>query len=79
MSFVLPSPEASEGQSVGTGHCVPYVQQASRAPQTLQWKRGKLVKGDFTIRKGMAIARFGDDGKYTNSVDGTSHAAIYLR
>jgi hypothetical protein len=55
------------------------VQQASRAPQTLQWKRGKKVKGDFTIRKGTAIATFSADGKYTNSVDGTSHAAIYLR
>jgi len=79
MSFISLNPEFGKGQSVGTGHCVPYVQQTSKAPPTSQWKKGKRVKGDFTIQKGTAIATFSADGKYTNSVDGTSHAAIYLR
>jgi hypothetical protein len=79
MSFISLSPETSKGQSIGTGHCVPYVQQASNAPATAQWKKGRKVRGDTTIQKGTAIATFSADGKYTNSLDGTSHAAIYLR
>lgn len=79
MAFISLNPESRVGQSVGTGHCVPYVQDASRAPQTVQWRRGRKVKGDATILKGTAIATFGPDGTYTNSVDGTSHAAIYFR
>ena len=63
---------------VGTGHCVPFVQDASGAPNTSAWKRGRLVKGDSTVLKGTAIATFNSEGRYTNSTDGTSHAAIYL-
>lgn len=79
MGFISPNPEVNEGKSIGTGHCVPYVQIASGAPETAKWTRGGKVKGDFTIPKGTAIATFSADGKYTNSVDGTSHAAIYLK
>lgn len=79
MAFISPNPESGEGKSFGTGHCVPYVQESSRAPQTAQWRRGRKVKGDATILRGTAIATFGPDGTYTNSVDGTSHAAVYLR
>lgn len=79
MAFISPNPNATEGQSIGTGHCVPYVQNASGAPETAQWTRGKKVRGDLTIAKGTAIATFGPDKTYTNSLDGTSHAAIYLR
>lgn len=79
MGFIAPIPGANEGKSVGTGHCVPYVQQASGAPQTAKWTKGRKVRGDLAIPKGTAIATFGADGTYTNSVDGTSHAAIYLK
>jgi hypothetical protein len=63
---------------VGTGHCVPFVQEASGAPQTSLWKRGKRVRGDYGIRVGTAIATFSAEGRYTNSLDGTSHAAMYV-
>jgi hypothetical protein len=36
------------------------------------------VRGDSTIQVGAAIATFGSNGTYTNSTDGTSHAAIYV-
>lgn len=63
---------------VGTGHCVPFVREATGAPPALTWKRGRAVKGDHTIIKGAAIATFNAEGKYTNSTDGTSHAAIFI-
>ncbi len=64
--------------SVGTGQCVPLVQQATGAPHTSQWHRGALVKGNMNIRPGTAIATFDADGRYGNHTDGRSHAAIYL-
>ncbi len=64
--------------SVGTGECVPLVQQATGAPHTSQWRRGALVKGDPNLRPGTAIATFDEDGHYGNHTDGRSHAAIYL-
>jgi hypothetical protein len=63
---------------VGTGHCVPFVQEATGAPHSGNWNRGKQVKGNTTILKGTAIATFNAEGKYTNSLDGTSHAAVYI-
>ena len=39
---------------------------------------GVQVRGDLTIQPGTAIATFDNNGKYTNSTDGTSHAAIYV-
>jgi hypothetical protein len=78
MAYVASKPESYSGKAVGTGQCVAFVQQASGAPQTLHWVRGKKVKGDLTILKGTAIATFNAQGKYTNSLDGTSHAAIYV-
>ncbi len=78
MAYIAKSPESYDGQVVGTGHCVPFVQTASGAPQTGLWTRGGLVKGDLTVKSGTAIATFSDQGKYTNSLDGTSHAAIYV-
>jgi hypothetical protein len=53
------------------------VQTASGAPPTRAWKRGLKVKGNSTIQPGTAIATFDANGKYTNSKDLTSHAAIY--
>lgn len=78
MSYIASKPDNYSGKEVGTGQCVAFVQQASGAPQTLLWTRGKKVKGDLTIPKGTAIATFDAQGKYTNSLDGTSHAAIYV-
>lgn len=79
MAFIALNPRSYEGTPVGTGHCVPFVQEASGAPETAAWKRGDRVKGNRAIQTGTAIATFGINGKYTNSLDGTSHAAIYVR
>jgi len=78
MPFIANDPERFLGQSVGTGHCVPYVQAASGAPLTRDWQRGALVKGG-NIPRGTAIATFDADGTYGNHLDGSSHAAILLR
>jgi len=78
MAYIAPQANNYDGKVVGTGQCVAFVQQASGAPQTVQWRQGKKVKGDLTIAKGTAIATFSAQGKYTNSLDGTSHAAIYV-
>ncbi|MCU1294224.1 MAG: hypothetical protein JWP08_3074 [Bryobacterales bacterium] len=78
MAYIASNPKSYDGKVAGTGQCVSFVQQASGAPQTALWKRGKKVKGDLTITKGTAIATFNAVGKYTNSLDGTSHAAIYI-
>lgn len=42
------------------------------------WRRGAKVQGNLTIKPGTAIATFGLDGRYGNTEDGASHAAIYL-
>ena len=78
MAYIATNPESYSGKVVGTGQCVPFVQEASGAPNTQMWKQGKQVKGNLMIAKGTAIATFDSAGQYTNSIDGTSHAAIYV-
>src|SRR5260370_36977265 len=78
MPYIAMKPEALKATAVGSGQCVAFVQEASGAPLTSFWKKGSLAKGNLTIQKGTAIATFGASGKYTNSTDGTSHAAIYV-
>ena len=77
MAYIANSPETSSGKVIGSGQCVAFVQQASAAPLTAQWTRGQKAKENPTLQKGSAIATFDANGKYTNSTDGTSHAAIY--
>ncbi len=76
MSYVCTDPESYEGQAVGTGHCVVYVQKASGAPKAKEWKEGEKVRDSLLIQKGTAIATF-VDGKYLNKPTG-NHAAIYI-
>lgn len=76
MSYTCADPESFEGQAVGTGHCVVYVQKASEAPKAKEWKEGEKVRGRLQIQKGTAIATF-VEGKYLNKPTG-NHAAIYL-
>jgi hypothetical protein len=78
MAYIATAPETYQGQVVGSGQCVAFVQQASGAPLTANWSQGDLVRGNSTIQPGTAIATFGPEGTYTNSTDGTSHAAIYM-
>jgi hypothetical protein len=69
--YVADNPEKWAGRpSVGTGECVPLVQQATGAPRSTQWRPGVQVQGNTAIRPGTAIATF--DSHYSG------HAAIYL-
>ena len=77
MSYVAPDVNAYMGTSVPDGQCVAYVKAAAGCPATPQWREGAKVKGaDLAV--GTAIATF-QNGRYTNSPGGQSHAAIYLR
>lgn len=67
------------GQSVGSGQCVALLQAADpNLGRTATWSEGGSVRGDTSLQPGTAIATFGPNGTYTNSTDGSSHAAIYL-
>ena len=67
------------GQYVGTGQCVALVQATdSSVGLTATWAQGAAVQGNTSLQPGTAIATFGANGTYTNSMDGSSHAAIYL-
>ena len=66
-------------QSVGTGQCVALVQAAdSSIGLTATWTQGSAVQGNTSLQPGTVIATFGSNDTYTNSTDGSSHAAIYL-
>ena len=65
-------------RTVGDGHCVAFVREASGAPHTSQWRRGPLVRGLADAPAGLAIATFGPDERYGNHTDGRSHAAILI-
>jgi hypothetical protein len=63
----------------GKTECVEFVRQASGAPQTSLWKKGKKVSeariGE--IPRTTAVATFDDKGRYPTDGLG-KHAAIYL-
>lgn len=63
----------------GRTECVEFVRQATSAPQTISWKKGKKVSdAKFgEILRGTAIATFDSSGKYPTDALG-KHAAIYL-
>jgi hypothetical protein len=77
MAYVCSRPESYEGQKVGNGECVAFVQEAARAPTAALWKKGVAVRANSNLRKGTAIATFDAHGRYTNLSTG-NHAAIYL-
>ncbi|MGI8769958.1 MAG: BPSL0067 family protein [Acidobacteriaceae bacterium] len=78
MAYIALNPEAYNNQCVGTGQCVAFVQKASGAPATSLWKQGTKVRGNLGVRKGTAIATFEANGKYGNTMDSTSHGAIFV-
>ncbi len=78
MPYMAQNPHLHNGRVIGTGHCVAFVQEASRAPHTSTWKRGNRVRNERELAAGTAIATFDAAGSYTNSRNGTSHAAIYV-
>ena len=66
------------GSVVGTGHCVPFVREATGAPITTQWRSGAKVRDNPDLAVGTAIATFDADGRYGNHTDGRSHAAVLI-
>lgn len=64
---------------LGKTECVEFVRQATGAPKTTIWKKGKRVAEAklFEIWRGTAIATFDSNGKYPTDALG-KHAAIYL-
>ena len=77
MSWIAKTPEAYQGQAVGSGHCVAFVQAAAVAPHTSQWRRGAKVRGG-SVATGTAIATFDPSDRYGNHTDGRSHACILV-
>ena len=77
MTYLCKEPETWSGKVVGTGHCVPFVQEAAGCPVTSQWNEGANVQETYTtIAAGTAIATF-VDGAYENKKSG-NHAAIFV-
>lgn len=78
MSFTAQNPSQYQGQVVGTGQCVAFVEKAAGCPTTPSWKAGRKVQGDASVLPGTAIATFDPNGLYGNHTDGRSHAAILV-
>lgn len=76
MRFIAEAPAAYLRRTVGSGHCVAYVQEAARAPHTSAWRMGPRVRDAAGLPSGLAIATFGKNGRYENDTSGRSHAAI---
>lgn len=77
MPFVASRHEHLSGQTIGTGHCVPFVREVTGAPHTSQWRRGAKVRGS-DLAPGTAIATFDSRGQYANATNGSSHAAVLI-
>lgn len=76
-----PSAYANDaGKVYGNGQCVALVKSVAGLGQTATWQQGdnvlQLAQGGSPPPIGTAVATFGANGTYTNSLDGTSHAAI---
>lgn len=71
--------EGKYTDSAGNAECVEFVRQATGAPATATWVRGKPVAGASpgSIPRGTAIATFDGNGRYPTDKAG-KHAAIYL-
>ncbi|PWT71706.1 MAG: hypothetical protein C5B60_10580 [Chloroflexi bacterium] len=78
VAFIARDAGRFAGRVIGSGHCVPWVQRASGAPHTSEWRRGVRVRG-HRVEGGTAIATFGGDPwRYENRLDGSSHVAILI-
>jgi hypothetical protein len=76
--FRVTNPAIYLGRVVGNGHCVRLCQVAAPdLPPTSQWRRGRRVRGG-NVPPGTIVATFSPDGRYTNSTDGDSHAAVLI-
>lgn len=77
MSYTARDARQFVGHSVGDGCGVAFARAAAGMPCTAAWKRGARVRG-AALAPGTAIATFDKNGRYANSTNGKSHAAIYL-
>jgi hypothetical protein len=78
VAFIMDHIDHYLGRVVGNGQCVALVEKFAHTPSTHSWKPGPLVRGNFWLPRGTAIATF-RHGRYPNLAHGYSHAAIYLR
>lgn len=79
MPFVATGMDLLENVVVGNGHCAVFVQSMVGIGKTSGWRQGIKVKGNSgVIAEGTVIATF-QGGRYRNSTEGLSHAAIYIR
>lgn len=68
--------ELEKKPSVGNKQCVDLIKILAKAPATIAWKEGDMVRGNSLLATGTAIATF-SDGKYANRSSG-NHAAFYI-
>jgi len=79
MAYIAENIDEVIKKANGTQHfgesreCLAAVKFFCKAPQTVLWRKGILVKGNLSIRQGTAIATFNSEGRYQG------HAAIYVR
>ena len=77
MSYTAGDARKFVGHSIGDGRGVAFARTAAGMPGTGAWKRGARVRG-AALAPGTAIATFDKNGRYANSPNRKSHAAIYL-
>ena len=78
-SFVAADYAQYIGRSVGSGQCVALAQATNPSiGPTRNWQCGVSVQGNTELRPGTIIATFDSSDRYSNALDGSSHAAIYL-
>jgi hypothetical protein len=72
--------QSDVGTVYGSGQCVALVQDVTGVGNTSTWQQGQNVQQAVQSGNqppvGTPIATFGPNGTYTNSLDGTSHAAV---
>jgi hypothetical protein len=67
------------GQLVGNGQCVTFIHAVVVIPPSSEWTRGDQAALNIAMLPGTIIASFDANGTYGNHMDGSSHAAVYLR
>jgi hypothetical protein len=78
-SFITADYARYIGRSVGSGQCVALAQATNPSiGPTRNWQCGVPVQGNTELRPGTIIATFDSSDRYSNALDGSSHAAIYL-
>ena len=64
------------GRQMGDGQCVALVRLVAELPHTWRWRQGEAAR---LCPPDTAIATFNSQGRYSNALDGSSHAAILIQ